>query len=71
VDRTGILYVTRAVGCTGRDSHLNEAPMVYIQLNISLVRYRWRVQQGRNYSDSGILRFAVCVYSVLLLGDIS
>jgi hypothetical protein len=35
VDRTGILYMARAVGCTGRDSRLNEASLVFIQLKYS------------------------------------
>jgi hypothetical protein len=72
VDRTGILYAAWAVGCTGRDSHLNEASLpVYTVEVFHLWGRVWRVPQGCNCFDCGMLRFAVCMYSVVLLGDIS
>jgi hypothetical protein len=66
VDRTGILYVARFVCCSATDSHMNEVALVHIHLKYStqVVRF-WCVRQRRNYSHSGILRFAVCVCSIV------
>jgi hypothetical protein len=71
VHRAAILYVTMAVGCTGTESHLNEASLVYIQLKYSTRMARFGAFNKvviMPIVESKSLLFA---YSVLLLGDTS